>query len=84
MAKIYFKNENCFTTLENMAKANYKIDLVLTSPPYATSRSKVKTQKAMDSYNRRYDICLDDMTPEQYRILCFLNLFPTFLNGLRI
>ena len=48
MAKIYFKNENCFTTLENMAKANYKIDLVLTSPPYATSRSKVKTQKAMD------------------------------------
>lgn len=67
MAKIYFKNENCFTTLENMAKANYKIDLVLTSPPYATSRSKVKTQKAMDSYNRRYDICLDDMTPEQYR-----------------
>lgn len=67
MAKIYFKNENCFTTLENMAKVNYKIDLILTSPPYATSRSKVKTQKALDTYNRRYDICLDDMTTEQYR-----------------
>lgn len=67
MAKIYFKNENCFTTLKNMADANYTVDIILTSPPYATSRSKVKTEKAMDTYNRRYDICLDDMTSEEYR-----------------
>lgn len=67
MAKIYFKNENCFTTLKNMADANYTVDIILTSPPYSTSRSKVKTEKAMDTYNRRYDICLDDMTSEEYR-----------------
>lgn len=67
MAKIYFKNENCFTTLKNMVDANYTVDIILTSPPYATSRSKVKTEKAMDTYNRRYDICLDDMTSEEYR-----------------
>lgn len=67
MAKIYFKDENCFTTLKNMVDANYTVDIILTSPPYATSRSKVKTEKAMDTYNRRYDICLDDMTSEEYR-----------------
>lgn len=67
MAKIYFKNENCFTTLKNMVDANYAVDIILTSPPYSTSRSKVKTEKAMDTYNRRYDICLDDMTSEEYR-----------------
>lgn len=67
MAKIYFKNENCFTTLKNMIDANYTVDIILTSPPYSTSRSKVKTEKAMDTYNRRYDICLDDMTSEEYR-----------------
>ena len=67
MAKIYFKNENCFTTLKNMVDANYTVDMILTSPPYSTSRSKVKTEKAMDTYNRRYDICLDDMTSEEYR-----------------
>ena len=67
MAKIYFKNENCFTTLKNMVNANYTVDIILTSPPYSTSRSKVKTEKAMDTYNRRYDICLDDMTSEEYR-----------------
>ena len=67
MAKIYFKNENCFTTLKNMVDANYTVDIILTSPPYSTSRSKVKTEKAIDTYNRRYDICLDDMTSEEYR-----------------
>lgn len=67
MTKIYFKNENCFTTLKNMVDANYTVDIILTSPPYSTSRSKVKTEKAMDTYNRRYDICLDDMTSEEYR-----------------
>lgn len=67
MAKIDFKNEDCFITMENMEKFGEKVDIVLTSPPYATSRSKVKTQKAIDTYNRRYDICLDDMTSEQYR-----------------
>lgn len=66
MAKVYFKNENCFTTMKNMVNVNYKVDLILTSPPYCTSRSRVKSQKAIDTYNRRYDICLDDMDQDEY------------------
>ena len=30
------------------------------------SRSTVKTEKAIESYNRRYDICLDNMNDEEY------------------
>lgn len=66
MAKIYFKNEDCIPVMQRMKETNYKVDLVLTSPPYATSRSTVKTQKAIDEYNRRYDICLDNLTQEEY------------------
>lgn len=67
MAKVFFYNEDCLKTMERMNEKNFKVDIVLTSPPYATSRSTVKTQKAIDTYNRRYDICLDNMTDDQYR-----------------
>lgn len=66
MAKVYFYNEDCIQNMNRMAEKGFKIDIVLTSPPYATSRSTVKTQKAIDTYNSRYDICLDNMTDEQY------------------
>lgn len=66
MAKVYFYNEDCLQNMKRMAEKNFKIDLVLTSPPYATSRSTVKTEKAIESYNRRYDICLDNMNDEEY------------------
>ena len=65
MAKVYFKNENCFDTLEKMVNSDYKVDLILTSPPYNTARTS-KTQKSLDTYNNRYDIHLDNMTDEQY------------------
>jgi DNA modification methylase len=66
MAKVYFYNEDCLQNMKRMAEKNFKIDLVLTSPPYATSRSTVKTEKAIETYNRRYDICLDNMNDEEY------------------
>jgi DNA modification methylase len=66
MAKVYFYNEDCLQNMKRMAEKNFKIDLVLTSPPYATSRSTVKTEKAIETYNRRYDICLDNMNYEEY------------------
>ena len=65
MAKVYFKNENCFETLDKMINSDYKVDLILTSPPYNTARTS-KTQKSLDTYNNRYDIHLDNMTDEQY------------------
>lgn len=66
MAKVYFYNEDCIKNMDRMTEKNFKIDLVLTSPPYATSRSTVKTEKAIETYNRRYDICLDNMNDEEY------------------
>lgn len=65
MAKVYFKNENCFDTLKKMVNSDYKVDLILTSPPYNTARTS-KTQKSLDTYNNRYDIHLDNMTDEEY------------------
>ena len=67
MAKIYFKNEDCIDVMKRQAATDYKVDIILTSPPYSTSRSTVKTQKAIDTYNRRYDICLDNMNQYEYR-----------------
>lgn len=66
MAKCFFYNEDCFETMKRMQANKYVNDIILTSPPYATSRSKVKTQKAIDTFNRRYDICLDDMDEDIY------------------
>ena len=66
MAKVYFYNEDCIQNMKRMEEKGFKIDLVLTSPPYATSRSTVKTEKAIETYNRRYDICLDNMGEEEY------------------
>ena len=66
MAKIWFFNEDCFATMKRMEEKGFKYNMIMTSPPYATSRSTVKTQKAIDTYNRRYDICLDNMSDEEY------------------
>lgn len=66
MAKIDFLNEDCFDTMLRLKEAGKKVEIILTSPPYATSRSNVRTQKAIDTYNSRYDICLDNMDEEQY------------------
>lgn len=65
MAKVYFKNENCFETLDKMINSDYKVDLILTSPPYNTART-CQTQKSIDTYNNRYDIHLDNMTDDEY------------------
>lgn len=65
MAKIKFFNEDCFKTMERMSEKGYKVDIVLTSPPYNTARTG-KTQRSLDNYENRYDIHLDDMTPDEY------------------
>ena len=65
MTKLYFYNEDCLKTMDKMMTKNYKIDIVLTSPPYNTARTS-KTQKSLDTYNNRYDIHLDNMTDDEY------------------
>lgn len=65
MSDITLYNEDCFITMANMVKSNIKVNAILTSPPYNTARP-VKTQKAMDTYNNRYDIYIDAKTTEEY------------------
>ena len=62
-AKLY--NEDCFDTMQRMIDEGIKVNAILTSPPYNTARP-VKTQKAMDTYNNRYDIYIDAKTTEEY------------------
>ena len=65
MSEITLFNEDCFVTMGNMEKNNIKVDVILTSPPYNTARP-VKTQKAIDTYNNRYDIYIDAKSTEEY------------------
>ena len=53
-------NEDCLLTTDRQELSN-NIDLILTSPPYNTSRIDTK-----DMYNTRYDQYKDKMTDEQY------------------
>lgn len=65
MAKVKIFNEDCFKTMERMAEKGYKVDVVLTSPPYNTART-CKTKRSIENYENRYDIHLDNMTPDEY------------------
>jgi len=65
MTTVQFRKEDCFETMQKFIRNGKKIDIVLTSPPYNTAR-KVKTQKALDTHNNRYDDYNDNMTDEEY------------------
>lgn len=65
MNKVWLYNEDCFETMKKMNRSNYKVDIVLTSPPYNTGRT-CKTQRSINNYENRYDIHLDDMTENEY------------------
>lgn len=58
--KIY--NEDCFTTMSNMEK---QVDVILTSPPYNTSRTDSYSM-AKDKYNSRYIGFNDSKSDEEY------------------
>lgn len=64
--KIY--NEHCFITMKRMIKDKVKVDNIITSPFYNTSRSTschIK-QRARDNYEGRYDTPVDNMTNDEY------------------
>lgn len=65
MCKTYFYNEDCFATMKRMQSKDYKVDVILTSPPYNTARTG-KNQRAFDNYENRYDIHLDNKTDDEY------------------
>ena len=65
MTKVQYRNEDCFKTMQKFIDYDKKVNIILTSPPYNTAR-KVKTQKALDTHNNRYDDYNDDMSDEEY------------------
>ena len=62
MINIY--NEDCRETIDKMGSKS--IDVVLTSPPYNTSR-KVKTKKEIDEHKSKYGDYDDTMPNNEYR-----------------
>lgn len=67
-----FNNENCFDTINKIKEKGIKINIVLTSPPYNTSRKSSK-----DKYMQRYIEHIDILTDEEY-IDNTVNLFNGF------
>ena len=65
MTKVCFYKDDCLKTMESMQKNNFKVDVILTSPPYNTARN-VKTQKAIETHNNRYVEYSDNMSNEDY------------------
>lgn len=73
--KIY--NENCFDT---MSKIHNLVDVILTSPPYNTSKKRGTWKKGQKSH---YDIKeVDSMTDEEYESFS-VNLFNHYDNVLK-
>ena len=81
MAKCYFYNEDCLASMKRMQEKGFKVDLVLTSPPYNTGRPS-NSKRSIENLESRYDIHLDDMTDEEYTkwITDIFNHFDKILN----
>jgi len=81
MANIQFLNENCFKTIKRMNTAKYKVDLILTSPPYNTGRCS-NSERSRENNEGRYDIHIDNLSNQEYRDWCveLFNKFNTILN----
>ena len=76
MSKIGFLNEDCFVTMKRMENKPFKVDLILTSPPYNTGRPS-NSERSRNENEARYDIHLDNMEPMDYREWS-VNLFNEF------
>jgi len=65
-------NADCFEIMDKMIADNFKVDLILTSPPYNTDRSYIynNSEWSFTNYNSRYDIYTENKTPEEYRKWC--------------
>ncbi len=81
MAKCYFYNEDCLASMKRMQEKGFKVDLVLSSPPYNTGRPS-NSKRSIENLESRYDIHLDDMTDEKYAkwITDIFNNFDKILN----
>ena len=76
-----FYNEDCKATMERMVAEGMSCDVILTSPPYNTSR-KNTGQKSIDTHSARYDVYFDLGSQEDYLNWCveLFNMFDKVLN----
>lgn len=58
-------NEDCFKTMERISDEGKTVQLILTSPPYNTSRPSTSS-KGRDNHEARYDLYLDGMSDKEY------------------
>lgn len=81
MCNNFIYNQDCINTMERMKNKNYKVDLILTSPPYNTGRN-TNSERGRNNNEGRYDIYLDNMNQNDYCEWC-VKLFNNFENILK-
>ena len=82
MIEIY--NEDCANTLKRFISEGIKINLVITSPPYNTSRCNASSiESASDRLDTRYDSYQDNLSNEEY-INWTVNIFELFDKALDV
>ena len=64
MSKIKFLQGDCIQIMDKIASGGGKFDLILTSPPYNTSRPS--TERSMANYEGRYGVYDDLKTSSEY------------------
>jgi DNA modification methylase len=65
MFKYSILNENCEDTIKRITRAQKKVDLILTSPPYNTGRPST-SEASRNNYQGKYDIHLDILSQDDY------------------
>lgn len=64
-----FYNEDCFETMERMASEDFKVNVVLTSPPYCNAKdsSKFYSEKSFKNFTSLYDVFEGFESFDKYR-----------------
>lgn len=66
MSKVYYECCDCFDFMNRMINKDFKVDLILTSPPYNTGRPST-SERSRENHEGRYDVHLDNMSAKDYR-----------------
>ena len=72
MSIIKFVQDDCIRFMNILSEKNRKVDVVLTSPPYNTSRPS--SERSMKNHEGRYKVYDDLKTGEEYCDWC-VNIF---------
>lgn len=68
MSIVKFVQDDCLDFMNMLSKKNRKVDIILTSPPYNTSRPS--SERSMQNHEGRYKVYNDLRTGEEYCDWC--------------